>query len=53
MGTMPDSCASSWRTAPGDLTDQDWELIADLVPTYSDDDQMSRPAVHAKRRIAK
>jgi transposase len=33
------------------LTDEEWELIADLVPTYSGGGRMGRPAKHAKRDI--
>lgn len=45
MATKPDSYGAPWRTAHGDLTDEEWELIADLVPTYSGDGRMGRPAV--------
>jgi putative transposase len=35
----------------GDLTDAEWELIADLVPDASGGGRMGRPPVHAKRDI--
>jgi transposase len=47
----PDSYGTRWRTAHGDLTDEEWERIADLVPTYSGDGRMGRPAVHDKRDV--
>ena len=25
----------TWRSVTGDLSDEEWELIADLFPTYS------------------
>lgn len=36
---------------PADVSDEEWELIADLVPTYSGPGQIGRPAKHAKRDI--
>ncbi len=33
------------------MTDEEWELIADLVPTYSGDGQIGRPTKWAKRDI--
>ena len=51
METKPDSYGTPWRTAHGDLTDEEWALIADLVPTYSGDGRMGRPAVHDKRDV--
>jgi len=39
----PDSYRSPWRTAHGDLIDEEWELIADLVPTYSGKRRIGRP----------
>jgi len=44
----PDSYGSPWRTAHGDVIDEEWELIADLVPTYSG---KRRIAVHDTRDI--
>lgn len=43
--------SATWRTVHGDLTDEEWELIAYLVPTYSGGGRMGRPAVHSKRDI--
>ena len=36
---------------PADLTDEEWDLIADLVPTYSGPGKIGRPAKHSKRDI--
>lgn len=33
------------------MSDEEWDLIADLVPTYSGDGRMGRPALHDKRDI--
>ena len=41
----------TWRSAPGDTSDQEWELIADLFHTWSGGGRMGRPAKHDKRRI--
>lgn len=43
--------ARTWQSCQQDLSDQEWELIADLVPTYSGGGRMGRPATHAKRDI--
>lgn len=43
--------ARTWRSLPADLSDEEWELIADLVPTYSGPGKIGRPAKHAKRDI--
>ena len=42
---------TAWQSCQGDLSDEEWELIADLVPTYSGDGRMGRPAIHDKRDI--
>ncbi len=34
-----------------DVSDDEWDLIADLVPTYSGNGQIGRPAKHDKRHI--
>ncbi len=33
------------------MTDEQWDLIADLVPTFSGPGKIGRPAVHSKRDI--
>ena len=42
---------TTWRTAGGDLSDDEWDLISDLIPTYSGDGRMGRPTVHDKRDV--
>jgi transposase len=42
---------STWQSCQSDLTDEEWALIADLVPTYSGGGRMGRPAKHSKRAI--
>jgi len=49
--TKPDSYGTRWRTAHGDLTDEEWERIADLVPTYSGEGRMGRPVGHDTRDV--
>jgi transposase len=51
MGDSLDSISNSWRSLPANLSDEEWELIADLVPTYSGDGQIGRPAKWSKRDI--
>ena len=41
----PEQPNSTWRTTHGDMTDEEWDLIADLVPVYSGGGRMGRPAV--------
>jgi transposase len=43
--------SSTWPSCHGDLSDEEWELIADLVPTWSGPGKIGRPAKHAKRDI--
>lgn len=50
MGSSEQS-TGSWRALPADLSDEEWELIADLVPTYSGEGRMGRPAKWPKREI--
>lgn len=40
-----------WRTAHGDMTDEEWELIADLVEPYSGGGRMGRPVKNSRRDI--
>jgi len=47
----PEQPNSTWRTTHGDMTDEEWDLIADLIPVYSGGGRMGRPAVHARRDI--
>ena len=51
MGSNDKPIAATWRSTQGDLTDEEWELIADLIPTYSGNGRMGRPTKWAKRDI--
>lgn len=42
---------STWQSCQADLSDEEWDLIADLVPTYSGGGRMGRPATHDQRDI--
>lgn len=42
---------STWQSCQRDLSDEEWELIADLVPTFSGPGRIGRPARHSKRDI--
>jgi transposase len=46
-----DGKPTTWQNCQSDLTDEEWALIADLVPTYSGGGRMGRPAIHDKRDI--
>ncbi len=43
--------ARDWRTVHGDLSDEEWALIDDLVPDFSGPGKIGRPPVHSKRAI--
>ena len=43
--------AQTWRTTHGDMTDQEWELIADLVSPYWTPGSMGRPVKVDRRRV--
>src|ERR1039458_3823831 len=47
----PEQPNSTWRTTHGGMTDEEWDLIADLIPVYSGGGRMGRPAVHPRRDI--
>ena len=46
-----DGILGSWRSIPVDLSDEEWELIADLVPSFSGEGQIGRPVRWSKRQI--
>ena len=50
-GKSKKSTSKTWRSLPADLTDEEWELIADLVPTYSGGGRMGRPPKWSKRQV--
>lgn len=43
--------ALTWRSAPGDTTDEEWTLIADLFEPASGGGRMGRPVKNDRRRI--
>jgi putative transposase len=43
--------AQSWRTTHGDMTDEEWDLIADLVAPYWSPGGMGRPVTVDRRRV--
>ena len=49
--THPGVDGSTWRSVHGDMSDEEWALIADLVPTASGGGRMGRPVVHDKRDV--
>jgi len=51
METDPVGAAQTWRTTHGDMSDEEWELIADLVAPYWSPGSMGRPVTVDRRRI--
>ena len=51
MPVDPKPLSTTWRSAGGDLSDEEWGLISDLIPTYSGGGRMGRPVVHDKRDV--
>jgi transposase len=47
----PVDISGSWRQIPADLSDEEWELIEDLVPSFSGEGQIGRPVKWSKRQI--
>src|SRR5665811_2395539 len=43
--------AQTWRTAHGDMTDEEWELISDLVAPYWKPGRMGRPVTVDRRAV--
>ena len=43
--------AKVWRWLPEDLSDEEWDLIKDLVPVYSGNGAIGRPAKWPKRDV--
>ena len=46
-----ESTVSTWRTTHGDMTDNEWELIADLVAPVWVAGGMGRPPSVDRRRV--
>ena len=51
MGLDEVEPVETWRTAHGDMTDEEWELIEEFFPTWSAPGTIGRPAKHNKRDI--
>lgn len=51
MDSQPVATAQTWRTTHGDMTDEEWELIADLVAPYWKPGRMGRPVTVDRRDI--
>ena len=45
------AAAQTWRTTHGDMTDEEWELIVDLVAPYWRPGSMGRPVKVDRRRV--
>jgi transposase len=51
MGSDSVEVAQTWRTTHGDMSDEEWELIADLVAPYWKPGSMGRPVTVDRRRV--
>ena len=51
MEDDPAKKAAEWRTAHGDLSDEEWALIGDLFAPYWSPGKMGRPIKHNRRDI--
>ena len=51
MENDPSQVAQTWRTTHGDMSDEEWELIADLVAPYWTPGSMGRPVTVDRRRV--
>lgn len=51
MADSAESGLGAWRCVHGDLSDEEWELIADLVSQFAGGGKMGRPARYPRRRI--
>ena len=51
MGDGPAEIVATWRSAHGDLTDEQWELVADLVEPWSSRGRIGRPSTVDRRRV--
>ena len=46
-----DAKTPTWRTTHGDMTDEEWALIADLVEPYSSRGRIGRPVKNTRRDV--
>ena len=51
MQSDPVALAQTWRTTHGDMSDEEWALIADLVAPYWSPGKMGRPVTVQRRRV--
>jgi transposase len=51
MGSESAEVAQTWRTTHGDMSDQEWELICDLVAPYWKPGSIGRPVKVDRRRV--
>ena len=51
MGSDAVGVAQTWRTTHGDMSDEEWDLIADLVAPYWTPGSMGRPVKGDRRRV--
>ena len=51
MDSKPVTNAQTWRTTHGDMTDEEWDLISDLVAPYWKPGRMGRPVTVERRDI--
>lgn len=51
MDSEPVALAQTWRTAHGDMTDEEWELIGDVVAPYWSPGKMGRPVEVSRRAV--
>lgn len=51
MESDPVVVAQTWRTTHGDMSDEEWGLIADLVAPYWTPGSMGRPVKVDRRRV--
>lgn len=51
MSIEPVGLAQTWRTTHGDMTDEEWGLISDLVAPYWRPGGMGRPVTVSRRRV--
>jgi transposase len=51
MGVIQPPGDGQWNSLARDLTDEEWDLIADLVPHFSGPGKIGRPAKHSRREV--
>ena len=51
MADGPAEIVATWQSAHGNLSDEQWNLIADLVEPWSSRGHMGRPATVDRRRV--